>query len=429
MQILDFDCKTQLSERYTQESLQRGEIDDNGYLFISSAGVVEQHANFLASTVDTVRQLYTGTPVSAIIEKIEQCIADKDFFSYSHIDSFFVNHQWHVSKMSKVSGYRYKLQNNELGLVVLFGSYYAELEKQGSHLKIECSPHFLLNQPPTFIQQRLDILASLFLSDYKYSGVAIHLAADLQGWRPQANFMDSFVTRSRFQRFHDGLSEMVLDDDFSGVSTRYGSGSVQTYTYGKVASLQSCIYNKSAQIISVDKVDYYHTLWGSSCLEFDNSLDVWRCEFRFHHSVVREIGNALDCTFESYEAVYPYLADLWRYALKRNRLELVKGVLDPVWQIMLESFDVVESKGVNVFRSKKQDQSALCKNYSLIIGNMITVMARCGAGLSDVMTQFKRLTFYDDILSSYRSRGLTESDLRQQVEKGLALRRLIGKAA
>ena len=69
------------------------------------------------------------------------------------------------------------------------------------------------------------------------------------------------------------------------------------------------------------------------------------------------------------------------------------------------------------------------KNYALIIGNLVSVCARHGMKTSQIMKQLKRLEMYDDLLSSYRAVGKTEADIREGVEKGLALRRLLGKAA
>lgn len=42
------------------------------------------------------------------------------------------------------SGYQFRLQNSDLGLILFLKSRYAEQDKEFSHFKIECSPHWLL---------------------------------------------------------------------------------------------------------------------------------------------------------------------------------------------------------------------------------------------------------------------------------------------
>lgn len=78
---------------------------------------------------------------------------------------------------------------------------------------------------------------------------------------------------------------------------------------------------------------------------------------------------------------------------------------------------------------KKQSLDPVARNFAHIIGNIISVCARNGFTTSRVMSQLRLLHFYPEIISYYRSRGLSESDLRLAVEKGLLSRRLIGKAA
>jgi hypothetical protein len=73
--------------------------------------------------------------------------------------------------------------------------------------------------------------------------------------------------------------------------------------------------------------------------------------------------------------------------------------------------------------------SSIGKNLGLALGNMITIYARQHMNTKQVMQQLRLLTFYPELLSYYRSRNLTESDLREYVERSLCLRHLVGKAA
>lgn len=418
-----------LSERYSLQSLEAGVIDPQGTMFANDQGIQEYNDfNIVGASVDTVRQLYNGVPRAEIIERLNSALENQEQYVTLHNDI-----QYHFSKMSKVSGYRYKFQNNDMGLIILFGSYYADMANNHSHLKIEVSPKFLVQFDGDYAQERLDWIADYMLSIYEPSGCAIHLAADFQGWQPDNTIFDNFVTYSRFNRVYDGVSEMVLEDDWSGVSSRYGTehGKMETLMFGKPSSLQTVIYLKSKEIIKSDKVDFYTNEWNIYSLgTYDPERPVWRLEFRFHHSILREVGNTHDKKIETYKEAYEIMHDLWSYAIGRNRLELKKGLIHPVWQMLLEDVSFPSPRtGLTIIRTKKNDVTSLTKNYSLIVGNIITVCARQNMNVGEVMKQLKRFSFFDDLISNYRFRGKTEADLREQVEKGLCLRRMIGKSA
>jgi hypothetical protein len=163
---------------------------------------------------------------------------------------------------------------------------------------------------------------------------------------------------------------------------------------------------------------------------YDENKMVWRVELRFHHSVIREIGHGIGKEALSWLQISEFLTDIWRYGLYRNRLDLESGYIDPVWQWLMEDFEfLVPATGVVIKRVRKSDTTGIGRNLDLIIGNMITVFARQRLPAARAIKHLKRSGVYQEILDHYRNRGLLESDLRQKVEHGLALRRLIGKAA
>jgi len=418
--------KKTLWERYSLESLQWGETDPKGRVLIGEPGLVDySKLLFCGCSIDTVRQLFSGTLKADKIEEIETAIEHKTF--EVHYPAYG---RFHVAKMGKLSGYRYKLQNNDEGIVILLGSYYTELDKPDSHLKIELSPHFIRQRGVNPIQSRLDLFANFFLGEWTHAGVAVHLALDVQGWTPPEDFSERFVTYSRTKRSYDGMASLEFDD-LSTAVVRFGKKETESYLYGKANALQMAVYDKSKEIKVSDKVDDFHQYWASYTFgEFDPEQPVWRVEMRFHHRVVREIGEGMDEKLESFKAVAQHLTDMWRYALYRHRLDFDKAYLDPAWQIFLEDAEFLhEANELWIRRKKKTDITAAGKNFAAIIGNLISVCARHNQTVSHVMRQLKRLDCYDQILSYYRSRNLTESDLREQVQKGLCLRRLIGKAA
>lgn len=422
-------AKAQFHERHSYHSIavDDSKQDPNGRLFVSKAGMFDlSKVAIIGCTVDTVRQLYTGTIKSALYDRIKQAV-DSELY---RLDGavFHVPCSWAVSRMSKVSGYRYKLQNNEEGVVILVGSYYALEEDQGSHLKIELSPRFIASRGHSLVQVRLDQIANSLLDQPAPAGCAVHLAMDIQQWMLPADFEDRFSTYSRAKRGFDGIVESQFVD-LATASTRYGKNEIETLTYGKPAGLQACIYRKDKEIIRSDKVDYFHGLWAESG-QFDPEEPVWRVEMRFHHTVVREIGNGMGEALESFAQVARHLADMWRYALMRNRLDHSSRYIAPIWQLFIEEARFLEpANGLKLARVKKKDVAAISKNLGQIIGNLISLSARQGHNTRFVMLQLRKLFIWPEIQRYYRERGMTEDDLRQQVEKGLWQRRVLGKAA
>nr|WP_305080254.1 tyrosine-type recombinase/integrase [Methylococcus sp. Mc7] len=179
---------------------------------------------------------------------------------------------------------------------MLIGSYYqAETDllegKPGHHLKIELSPHLLAACNSQAIQTELDSFAHGLMTAPEPAGVAIHLAVDVQGWSPDPHFQDRFITRARIARRYDGISDAEFDG-LSDVSVCYGKQAAESLTFGKAASLQLCLYDKSKQIVHADKVDFMQGQWGEFTQgEFDPTQPVWRVEARFHHSARAGIEN------------------------------------------------------------------------------------------------------------------------------------------
>jgi len=416
-------AKKQLFERYSLDSLEQGNVvDPKGNIFASPRKFFDlSNVDFLLASIDTIRQNYKGTVKTRYLEIFEQAIEEKN--SIIGGAGYLQGKEWHFARMPKSSGYMYKLQNNEIGVVVLCKSYYADADQSHNHLKIELSPKNIAERGTKQIQQQLDMIAQTLLDSPLPCGVAIHLALDVQGWELPEDFVERFTTRARTVMQYDGFKNVSIDD-LSTVSASYGKK--ETITFGKATALQISIYDKTKEIIHSDKQDFFFDRW---CFH-DTSKPVYRIEARFHQHVIRECGLYQNETFEAFQDVEPYLTDLWRYALDSNYLRLSKGdFIDPYWQKFQEDTVFLHpSSGLFFRRMKKQSQGNTGRNYAQIIGNIITVAARLGFSPQQVMSQLKKLDFYDQIVEYYRHSGRTESDLREQVIKGLNLRRLIGKA-
>ena len=207
--------------------------------------------------------------------------------------------------------------------------------------------------------------------------------------------------------------------------------------FGKPTSLQCCIYNKTKQIVKIDAVDYYNDKW-SLHPAYNAELAVFRIELRFHHSVIRDIGNGiLDSSsldnkpleFESFIQVHHYLTDIWRYGLNRNRLDHNKKYIEPIWQLIFEDVDFYKPlNSIYITRQKKKDVTAISKNLGLILGNLISCAARERMNVVQVMVGLKNLFIYPMIIKTLIDSGIDEKDtfitLYQKIEKGLKERQL-----
>lgn len=411
---------------YAQLAIDDKTQDPNGRVFISGAGFFDLgNVKLLASTVDTVRQLYSGMINSSGLYSQVKIAVEQEIFQ---LDGVLGGLSWHVGRLSKTSGYRYKLQNNEEGIIILVGSFYVKEDISGSHLKIELSPSFVSQRGYQDVQNRLDAISRAFLLDSIPSGVSVHLALDVQGWNLPKNFEEKFVTYSRAKRSFDGISSFDFTD-LSTCSTRYGKIDIETVTYGKPNGLQTCIYRKDIEIVHSDKVDYFHNLWNKGG-EFIPDEPVWRVEMRFHHSVIREIGLGLEIKFDTYAEVVEHLTDIWRYALLRNRLDHNSRFISPIWQLFIEdAIFLYPANGLYIKRRKKKDVAAISKNLGLIIGNLVSIGARQQFTPKDMIYQLKKLFIWPLILQNCKIRGQTEFDFLEAIEKSLMNRRLLGKQA
>jgi hypothetical protein len=419
------------SDRYSLQSLSTtGLPDSSGKLFMGNFGTSDlTSTEIVGSSLDTIRQLFHGVPLSDTVALFES-------FESGDIVDFCHGQKWHFSVMGKVARYRFKLQNNELGIIILFGSYYEKLEQAGQHLKIELSPHFISQRDPVALWDALHSpvigLSRFFLDNPQPRGVAVHMAVDWQGFRIPSDFLANFVTRSSTVRVFDGISELDLSN-ISDAAVSYGKNpALRNYMIGKASGLQTVIYNKSVEIVKSDKLDYFHFQWGSQSQGVHNpDLPVFRLENRLHHSVIREIGHFLNTPLESLEQVIPYLSDIWRYALDRNRYQIRKSHIHPLWQLFYEDVSFfLPSESRIISRKKKESVEPLSKNISLVLGNFLSIQSRYVENTPKrVMAQIRMLPFYPQIVDYYANRGMDESNIFQAVERGLSLRRLIGKAA
>lgn len=410
-------------DRCSIASLLEGENDPRGRIFLTSEQPVDlSKVRIVHSGVDTVRQLYKGTPDSALIAEISGYYL-KGFNSIMT----FCGREWVVGSGGK-SGYRYRLQNNEYGLILLIGSRYAELEKEGAHLKIECSPYFLKDRAPKDVQKILDEIASLLLQAPTPTGSAVHIAIDVQGWQPPKDFETRLTTRSKRRMDHIGLDSVEL----SGGETIQRYGQNESYLFGLPISVQFSVYRKDLEALKRDKLDWWESVWNQCGQElcepyYNPDKPVWRLEWRFHHNTIAQIQREQGKGFTTYADLAPVLTNILHYGMDLFRLDYNTTHVDPFWQLLHEDVQVLgECDTFVVRRIYKTPARGNERNLAMAFGNMISLYARYGYNARTVIKHLKGSGLWKELCIYW---GQRNRDPQAVVAKALALRRYAGKAA
>jgi len=429
-------------ERYSLESIANQSQDPLGRIFISGLGQVNLSAvNLLHEGVDTVRQLYHGFLKEDVLEEIRATYE----LGPSHRLIDVLGRQWLLGSGGK-SGYRYRLQDNDLGLILLIGSRYVEATSPGSHLKIELSPHFIDARNEEAIQGYLNTLAARLLVNPRPVGCQVHLCVDVQGWEPPKNFLDLLVTRSRRRVDHTGIDRAEFS--LSEIAAVYGNS--QSYLFGLASGLQFSMYRKDLQAKVVDKTHFWSAVWTRRTDEnfvplYNPEKPVWRLEFRFHHSVINEFAEFLAEPLMSFSDLAPHLTGLFRYAMGNFRLNAVSSAssgasssyrglyIDPMWQLLLQDVRILApDQGLWYKRSRKQPGRGCEKNILLAVGNMLSIYARNGLDSLKSLAYLMESGIFEDYAEYIRSRyqlptfQQVKNKILEKITEGLAIRRLQG---
>lgn len=427
------------------------ELDNLGRLFItpSMAEFDLSGLNILYNSVDTVRQLYKIHLDPDFLIELESKMECDGFHDRIHS----INGHKFALKRGGASGYKYILQNNEFGLIILVKHQKTKAECSGSHLKIEVSPKLIAEHSPETLQLLLDNIADVLSldSNFQPNHVSPHLAIDFQGWEPPIGFEASLTCRSRKVTNRNGLDEIVFD---GGLAAVHGRG--QSYLFGSASGVQLALYNKTLESKASDKFEYMEECWSRKTKEFDKPLydptkPVWRLEVRFHHSVVKQFSDMnikppkdvknskgkvvkygdLDINrINSYQLISEHLGGLWRYALNNFRYDLNSLYIHPVWSVFSAESGFDQFQTGFVYRRKyKTAGIGNEKNVAIALGNMISIFARNNTSAGKAYAFIKRSGIYADIKGYFRARGMSHADIFRFIEDGLIQRRLSGKVA
>jgi hypothetical protein len=359
-----------------------------GSKFINQNTTVDlANLKYLHCGVDTIKQLFNCIIRSSVLEKVKQAYeGSAQYLTVKDTD-------WLITRSSKSSGYQYILKNLDLGVVVLLKSFYAEEDLSGSHLKIECTPQLIAQHSPQSLTDYLFEIANLFCVQVVPCGVACHIAVDVKGFEVPTDLESRLVAKAKRQYKFNSISNAQLDLNETAVI--YGAG--QSYTFGSAGALQFCIYDKTAEAIKSDKLDFWRSVWSRVPAsdfdgDFSNTADmseyseidtVHRIEARFHHSVINQFcwgtkdhsGKQLE--IKTFEDLAPHLTALWRYSLNNFRLQYSTSYIDPVWQALIEDIEFFcPMPNIDYKRSPKPPSQNTRRNVAFWLGNQIRLYAR-----------------------------------------------------
>jgi hypothetical protein len=407
---------------FTRINLLTGLVDSASRLFVDpeQMGFVDlADVRLLRCGVDTVRQLYKGMIRPEIMALFETPGAIVDF----------AGQRWHSGRVGKDSGYQYKLQNADLGIILLVKNFNAKIDSIGPHLKIEVSPHAIDNLSPARLQARLDYYADAVLSHLEINQCAVHLALDLQGWTPPQDLVARMHCRARTHRDISGINEL----HWHMKSSVYGRG--ETSMFGSANGVQLCLYNKTEQARATDKLDYWESVWRrrdsfdhDDPNNYNPGQNVWRIELRYHHSIIQQFasgstdlatGNAIDT--RSFEAFSAHLDGLWRYGLAQFKLLARPGYFMPIWSLIRDDARVeIEADSLldetDYKRYYKTSRGFSGKNVELFLGNFVSLLAREKVGAKKAFATLQQWECWVVIRDHYAAKDMTEHDLYKHIK-------------
>lgn len=428
-------------ERYElSEDQSETFISDKGLLFVHPkfgkvADLYQDNFQIVGTYVDTLRQLFKGRMNLDFLTDCEHSITlGEKTFQFLGLD-------WLIGKSSKSSGYQFRLQNNQLGVIIFFKMFHSKAESESSHLKIECSPWLLDSRSPKEVDKFLAKIARRILHCAEPHYPAIHLAVDMQGWKPDNNLSERMLCRSRRVAQFNGID--TAEYNVSEVSCIYDRS--QSFKFGAAGAVQLAINNKTIQARTVDKFDYMEHKWDESTKTeegasgYDPEQDVFRVEVRFHHSVIQQFAlgttnkdtGEIGVKMNTYSDIINHIQALWTYGLKSFKLKYNSNYIDPIWTILQDDivFKFPESSytdNLHYKRYYKKPTSFSGKNYQLVLGNFLSSCARKSLEFKTVLKELQSMIIWEDITHHYLKSKVTERQLVDRLRDSYLKRLLLG---
>lgn len=392
------------------------ELSSLGQIFINHSGEKFDSSGLLVvhNGLDTVRQLYDGELNKCVLSSIETAYL-AGFGCQVEIGGF----SWIVSSGGK-SGYKYTLRNQNLGLVLLVSSSFTEKEFSGAHMKIQASPSFLLARTLEEAQCDMDhFAASVLYEGFGYSGLAVHLCADVQGWQLPHDLDSKMTTRARRIIRHSGIQG--LDYEFSDVAIVYGKG--QSFTFGQASTMQFAVYDKTKAIADKGEEDLWRPVWSQSA-HYDETMPVIRLEARFHHTVISQFSNGSSFDAFCLTDLKEHLTGLWQYALINFRYDDSKTYINPAWQYFRDDIVFYHEKKTDIdYKRMYVNPDAQGKPteraIKICFGHLTSIFRRNAYSLKKSFECLQKSGLWENLLELYRNKGRGVADIYHDLFKGL----------
>ncbi len=379
-------------ERNQQVFFNKGNVKRGEYVEIDCSDFRVVHAG-----VDTFKQLLRGTCNVGVLSLIAM-----HYENMPNVPICFGDYEFKLSKSSSVAGFQWLLKNIDKGVIVLFKSFYEEMDVLGTHLKIEYSPHLLANSDPADIDRITVDIANMFMNEYQFSDVAVHIACDFKGYEIPDNLEKNLRTRAKRNFTYSGLESVEFD--LKQAVARYGAN--ESYTFGSPGSIQMCIYDKTKEADKRDKLQFWVEKWKQTpsvedCFEseYKDGDQIVRLEARFHHSVIRQFTKGTN-GFEAvnFEQLCPHLTGLFRYFLDNFRLHYNKNFIDPIWQILMEDVEIMRpARPLMYQRCYKGETGSSRRNVAFWIGNAMRLFVRQDFNVEFIVKYFMDSTLLREL--------------------------------
>jgi hypothetical protein len=370
--------------------------------------------NVVHNGLDTVRQLYDGVLNVPVYLGIESAY-NSGYGTQFEVGGF----SWIVSTGGK-SGYKYTLRNQNLGLVLLVGSSFSPVDLIGPHMKIQASPSFLLSRSLEDIEcDMAHFAAAIFYEGFGFSGLAVHLCMDVQGFKLPADLDSKITTRARRVIRHSGIQG--LDYEFNDVAIVYGKG--QSFSFGMASAMQFAVYDKTKAIKDKGEEDLWQPVWLQAA-GYDETLPVIRLEARFHHNVVKQFASGSGFDAFCLTDLKEHLTGLWSYALQNFRYDDSKTMINPAWQYFRDDIVFYHVKKTDIdYRRMYVNPDAQGKPteraIKICFGHLTSIFRRNRFSLRQAFECLKNSGLWENLIELYKHKGRGVADIYHDLFKGL----------
>ncbi|GKT13064.1 MAG: hypothetical protein ISEC1_P2062 [Thiomicrorhabdus sp.] len=380
-----------LSKRF---DLQTRKESSQGSVFINQNNINADLSafNIVHAGIDTLKQKVIGTLDNDVVNRLFSKLVCNHKAKVK-LDGYRFN----LTRAPFKSGYRYMFYNKSLGFHIFIGSFHSREWMDDCISKFELSPQVIHEHGLNNIHFIVKSIFNAIYRDFEYTGVEAHFAVDVQGWKPEQEFMENLTTMSRIKRCHN-TSQMVATD-LQTVAVRYAKS--ESFLIGKSGNAQLAVYNKTEESKITGKESWWNLVYSQNS-KFKSNQDVYRIEVRMHDSLLKRLGDPSGDASHEIKSIFqliPHQNSLWKYGLYRLfRYHYPSSkVVRPEWQCLVEDvvFDNIQSNEFFYKRvSHKIVDSTIKRNLVQISGHLTSAYAKANISNEDALESLKSLPIY-----------------------------------